>query len=114
MDEKKDNFNITMPSTGGVESEDDTKVKSKDETKVEGKNNMVENIIPPRRQLKNLKGKKKPTTRTFIIEKPSMDMGSGGLQPMVNSGDSIKISQKSQSDISTLLRLQSGSTLKYT
>ena len=114
MDEKKDNFNITMPSTGGVESEDDTKVKSEDETKVEGKNNMVENIIPPRRQLKNLKGKKKPTTRTFIIEKPSMDMGSGGLQPMVNSGDSIKISQKSQSDISTLLRLQSGSTLKYT
>ena len=114
MDEKKDNFNITMPSTGGVESEDDTKVKSEDETKVEGKNNMVENIIPPRRQLKNLKGKKKPTTRTFIIEKPSMDIGSGGLQPMVNSGDSIKISQKSQSDISTLLRLQSGSTLKYT
>ena len=106
MDEKNDNFNITMPSTGGVESED--------ETKVEGKNNMVENIIPPRRQLKNLKGKKKPTTRTFIIEKPSIDMGSAGLQPMVNSGDSIKISQKSQSDISTLLRLQSGSTLKYT
>ena len=75
---------------------------------------MAENIVPPRRQIKNLKGKKKPTTRTFIIEKQSKVMGDGAVQPMVNSDVGNKIAQNSQSDISTLLKLQSGSTLKYT
>ena len=106
-----DKMALDIPSMGNNAS-----TESMDKPEVEGKDkmNMVKNIVPPRRQLKNLKGRKKPKTRTFIIEKQSVAMGGGGPQPMVNSDGGNKIPQKSQSDISTLLRLQSGSTLKYT
>ena len=116
MDEKKGNLNIPLPGAGTEEGDDNTKVKGKGEIKDKGesKTDMAENIVPPRRQIKNLKGKKKPTTRTFIIEKQSKVMGDGAVQPMVNSDVGNKIAQNSQSDISTLLKLQSGSTLKYT
>ena len=100
--------NIDIPALANADN-----TESEDETKVEGNDKIVKNITPSRRQLKNLKGLKKSKTRTFII-KENVSGGQGGLQPSVNSGGNHMLAQKSRSDVSTLLRLQSGSTLKYT
>ena len=100
--------NIDIPALANTDN-----TESENETKVEGNDKIVKNITPSRRQLKNLKGVKKSKTRTFII-KENVSGGQGGLQPSVNSGGNHMLAQKSRSDVSTLLRLQSGSTLKYT
>ena len=100
--------NIDIPALANADN-----TESENETKVEGNDKMVKNITPSRRELKNLKGLKKSKTRTFII-KENVSGGQGGLQPSVNSGGNHMLAQKSRSDVSTLLRLQSGSTLKYT
>ena len=91
---------------------DKKSLEEKNKKSKKDKKDVAENIKPSKRQVKNLKGVKKSKTRTVVIEKPVPMGGGGRVQPMVNSGNTVV--QNRQSDISTLLKLQSGSTLKYT